>query len=193
MDNLARKYLSEEEYLQLERSSSTKNEFYKGEIFSMAGAKKAHNLITTNLIREISLFFKGNPCEVYPSDMKVYIPYEKFYTYPDVTVVCENSQFLDENQDVLLNPNVIFEVLSESTEKYDRGAKFALYRKISSLKEYVLVSSEEKKMESFLRQENHWLYYESQMDKPFVIHSLGLSLNLEDIYEKVELGQKSLH
>jgi Uma2 family endonuclease len=192
MDNLARKYITEEDYLNLERESPVKNEFYKGEIFAMAGAKEAHYLIVTNLLREISAYFKGKPCKVYPSDMKVKNAKDRFFTYPDVTIVCGKALFLDSGQDVLLNPQVIIEVLSESTEKYDRGAKFTLYRNIPSVNEYILISSDYKKIESFVRNGEEWTFSESKEGEQFLIKTLDISLNLEDVYDKVEFAETKL-
>jgi Uma2 family endonuclease len=192
MDNLAQKFLTENEYLALERDSSVKSEFYKGEIFAMAGAKRTHNLIVTNLLREISAHFKGKPCKVYPSDMKVKNAKDRFFTYPDVTIVCGKAEFLNKNQDVLLNPLVIIEVLSESTEKYDRGTKFDLYRNIPSLNEYILVNSEERKIESYVREGENWVYTESREGQPFSIKTTEVSLDLDEVYDKVELTEKKL-
>ena len=153
MDNLARKFLTEEEYLELERKAHSKSEYYKGATFGMAGAKRKQNLLVTNLCREISISLKEKLCEVYQSDMKIRNKTDSFFTYPDVSIVCGTPDFLDEKEDVLLNPQVILQVLSTSTEKYDRGAKFALYRNIPCIQEYILVSSEEKKLGLSLEKE----------------------------------------
>ena len=192
MENLAPRYLSEEEYLELERKSPHKSEYYKGEIFAMAGAKRSHNLIVTNLCRELSSSLKEKPCEVYPSDMRVKNKVDQFYTYPDVTIVCGKPEFLNATEDVLLNPQIIIEVLSESTEKYDRGAKFSLYRNIPSVMEYILVSSNERKVESFRRNGSDWIFRESSEGEVFQFQSLDVVLKIEDIYEKVELSPKRL-
>ena len=190
MDNLARKLFTEEEYLEKERQAADKSEYYKGEIFAMAGAKRKHNLLVTNLCREISSILKNNPCEVYPSDMKVKNKTDRFYTYPDVTIVCGKPEFLDDSEDVLTNPTVIIEVLSASTEKYDRGGKFALYRNIPSVQEYILVSSEEKRIESFFRRGDEWIFRDSANN--FRLQSLDIELSLDNVYEKVELPPKRL-
>lgn len=190
--NLAEKGFSEEEYLEMERKSPIKSEYYMGEIFAMAGAKRNHNLIVTNLLRELSIYLKSKPCEVYPSDMKVKNARDSFYTYPDVTVVCGKPEFLDDKQEVLLNPQLIFEVLSESTEKYDRGGKFALYRNIPSIQEYILVSSDEMKIESFLRNGDTWSFRESKLNESFLIQTLDLSLVLDEVYQKVNFTNKKL-
>ena len=192
MENLAHKDFSEEEYLELERNAPRKSEYYKGEIFAMAGAKRNHNLIVTNLCREISSSLKDKPCEVYPSDMRVKNKVDQFYTYPDVTIVCGKPEFLNATEDVLLNPQIIIEVLSDSTEKYDRGAKFSLYRNIPSILEYILVSSHERKVESFRRNGSDWIFREATEDEVFQFQSLDVVLKIEDVYEKVEFSSKRL-
>ncbi|HNN07206.1 MAG TPA: Uma2 family endonuclease [Leptospiraceae bacterium] len=181
MDNWARKFLTEEEYLNLERNSSSKNEFFRGELFAMAGAKEKHNLIVTNLIRDISTALKKTPCRVYPSDMRVKVSASGLYTYPDISLVCEKPKFTDGRNNTLLNPSVIIEVLAESTESYDRGKKFELYRTLPSLKEYILVSSEQKKLESFLNRADGWMMLESIIGNHFLIRSLNIFLDIEDI------------
>jgi len=128
-------YLSEEEYLEFERNSEIKHEYFDGEIFAMSGASEAHNLIVANVIGELGSQLKKKPCRVYPSHMRVKIESTKFYTYPDVMIVCEKENFADDKEDMQLNPDVIIEVLSDSTESYDRGKKFSHYRQIASLKE----------------------------------------------------------
>ena len=194
MDNLARKLFTEEEYLEIERQATDKSEYYKGEIFAMAGAKRKHNAIVTALIANLYPKLKNNPSEVYPSNMRVKNKTDRFYTYPDVTIICGKPEFLDDNEDVLTNPTVIIEVLSTSTEKYDRGGKFALYRNIPSVQEYILVGSEEKKIESFFRKGDEWIFRESKNESSyhFRLQSLDIELSLDDIYEKVELPPKRL-
>ena len=140
MSSQIQKHYTPEEYLALERQAQYKSEYYAGEIFAMAGASRWHNLIVTNVLRELSLQLKGRPCTTYPSAMRVKISPTGLYTYPDVTVVCGAARFEDTQQDTLLNPTLIVEVLSESTEAYDRGGKFAHYRKLNSLLEYVLIT-----------------------------------------------------
>lgn len=192
MENLARRLLTHSEYLKLEREALEKSECYRGEIFRMNGANEIHNLVVTNLIGEISILFKNQPCKVYPSDMKVYIQESDLFTYPDVTIVCSKALFYDDSNDVLLNPEVVIEVLSPMTEKYDRGKKFELYRKNPNLKEYILVSTKQKKMESFLKQEFDWSYKETlDADKEFSICSLGVSILIDEVYAKVEMKEET--
>lgn len=186
MGEPAVQYLSPEEYLTLEREAFEKSEYYRGEIFAMAGAREAHNLIVANLVAKLHGIFIHQPCKVYPSDMKVHVHKKDFFTYPDVTVVCGKAEFYDDTKDVLLNPEVVIEVLSPTTEKYDRGKKFELYRNNPHIKEYILVSTQEKKIESYLKQESDWSFKDSSItESEFPIRSLSISLNIDDIYSKV--------
>jgi Uma2 family endonuclease len=129
-----------EEYLAFERKSPIKHEFCDGSIFAMARANRWHNLITGNLYRTVSAQFLDRPCEAYISDMRVLVSATGLYTYPDIVAVCDERRFEDSEVDTLLNPNLIVEVLSPSTETYDRGKKFAHYRRLESLGEYVMVA-----------------------------------------------------
>lgn len=186
MGSAAKKLMTAVEYLEFERNSFEKHEFYSGEIYAMAGAKERHNLIVSNLIATIGIQIKNKPYVVYPSDMRVVIDEYNHYTYPDVTLVCGERKFLDIKNDSLLNPNVIIEVLSDSTEKYDRGKKFEAYRNIISLREYMLVSSEHKKIELFTKTtDGKWLFSENTLDE-IIIPMLDLTLLLSDVYDKVE-------
>jgi Uma2 family endonuclease len=136
----AKQRLTPEEYLARERQVDTKSEFYDGELFAKAGASRSHNLIVGNVTGELRAQLRGRPCEVYPADMRVKVSETGLYAYPDVVVVCGEPRFEDEHLDTLLNPTVIVDVLSPSTEAYDRGEKFAQYRKLASLREYVLIA-----------------------------------------------------
>ncbi len=141
---------TEEQYLELERQAPYKSEFYQGEIFAMAGASRNHNRINENLSGEFYSFLKNKPCRNYSRDLRLHIPLNSLYSYPDLMVVCGKEHFLpDAIMDTLLNPILIAEVLSDSTEGYDRaecrpGDKFRLYRDIPSLREYVLVNSQKR-------------------------------------------------
>lgn len=182
--------MNAEEYLEMERNSSVKHEFYKGEIFAMAGAKERHNLIVSNLIIAFGTRFKNQPCFVYPSDMRVAIDKNDHYTYPDVILVCGERKFLDNKNDTLLNPNVIIEVLSESTENYDRGKKFEAYRTIPSLQEYMLVSSDRKKIEVFSKSpDGRWYLFESDPSESVEITSLKTNISLSEVYDKIEFEE----
>ena len=187
MDNLARKTFTESEYLELERKADFKSEYYNGEIFAMAGATLIHNKIVSNLIFLLNQFLKDKPCDVYPSDLRLQVEKSGLYTYPDITIVCGKAELLDNKFDTLKNPTVLIEVLSDSTEKYDRGQKFSFYREIPSLKEYILVSSKTMKIEKFKRLEDgNYLYIESNEHQPFPIDSINMNLNLEDVYNKID-------
>ena len=142
MSNTVRKphLLTPEAYLTLEESAPEKNEYVDGEIFAMTCASEPHNLIVVNTVRELGNQLKKRPCKVYASDMRVKVSPTGLFTYPDVVVVCGQAQFDDSHRDTLLNPTLIVEVLSESTEAYDRGRKFEHYRKLESLAEYVLIA-----------------------------------------------------
>ena len=188
MGNLANKKITVSEYFEIERNSLEKHEYYEGELFAMAGAKKKHNLIVSNLIAALHGKFKDRPCVVYPSDMKVAVDRYNHYTYPDISIVCGESKFVNDSEDSLTNPNVIMEVLSDSTEKYDRGKKFQSYRNISSLKEYVLVSTENKKVEVFTKSsDGKWVLSESDESGIIKLSSIECVLLLDDIYDKVEI------
>ncbi|HVG18323.1 MAG TPA: Uma2 family endonuclease [Blastocatellia bacterium] len=179
-----------EEYLAIERNSEVKSEYFDGEIFAMGGASERDNLIVTNIVRELSLQMKGKPCKVYSNDMRVKIRSLRLYTYPDVVALCGQARFDDEQKDTLLNPTVIIEVLSKSTEAYDRGEKFERYRKIDCLTEYLMVSQEKHHVDHFVRQPgNHWLLSEaSNIDDTVQLSSINCFLALTEIYDKVEVG-----
>jgi Uma2 family endonuclease len=191
MASVTKPALSPQEYLARERAQlEQKNEYYAGELVPMTGATEARNLIVGNLIRELGNQLDGQPCKVYASDMRVKIPDEDSYFYPDVSVVCGEAQFEDERRDTLLNPQVIIEVLSETTESYDRGRKFLNYRTIPSFREYLLVSQDEPVVEHFIRQENdQWLLktiaaWTDEVDLP----TLGCRLPIARIYRHVLQG-----
>ena len=187
-------YLSPEQYLEIERSAEYKSEYFSGQMFAMAGASREHNLITGNILGEIRAHLKGKPCETYPSDMRVLVPATGLYTYPDVSVACGEPEFLDEHIDILLNPLVIVEVLSESTESYDRGSKFSQYQSIESLQEYVLIAKDQPSVECYSRQaDNKWLYEKSDgLDASVMLPALGFSLPLAEIYARVKFASAVL-
>ncbi len=190
MGNAAKKLMTVAGYLDFERESFEKHEFYNGEIYAMTGAKERHNLIVSNLIATIGIQIKNKPYVIFPPSMRVVIDEYRHYTYPDVTLVCGERKFLDNKNDCLLNPNVIVEVLSDSTERYDRGKKFEAYRNIISLKEYMLVSSEHRKMELFTKTtDGKWLFSENTQEDTIIIPTLDLTLILSDIYDRVEFEQ----
>ena len=178
--------ITPEEYLAFERQAKRKCEFYNGEIFAMAGASREHNLIVTNLPRELSQQLKGKPCEVYSSEMRTRIPNGP-YVYPDVVAVCSEPQFEDKVLDTLMNPLVVIEVLSESTADFDRGTKFHHYRQIESLREYIVVDQAEPHVERFSRgPDGVWQLVDvTGLSAVLTVESLGCSLPLAEIYLKV--------
>ncbi len=181
-------YYSPKEYLSLERKSQQKNEYLNGKIVAMSGASRNHNLIAGNIYHELRLKLIENPCELFISDMRVKVSPTCLYTYPDLSVACDEIKFDDQQNNTLLNPQAIFEVLSSSTETYDRGNKFAHYRKLPSLKHYILVSQEKILIEHYIRQGKQWLLSEfDNINETIHFSSLDCSLSLKEIYHRVNL------
>jgi Uma2 family endonuclease len=180
--------LTPQEYLAIERKAEIKSEYFAGEMFAMAGASRRHNMIAANVIRALGNQLLDRPCNVYPGDLRVKIPRTGKYTYPDAVVACEPEQFEDEYNDTLLNPAVIIEVLSDTTEAYDRGKKFEHYQRIESLREYILISQYQCRVEQYIRQnDNSWTYREfHERDDVVSIDPINCSLALDDIYAKVD-------
>ena len=179
-------YYTAAEYLALERRATYKSEYVNGHIIAMSGASRRHNLIAANISRELSSQLRGRPCESYISDMRVRVSETGLYTYPDVVAVCGDIRFADEQTDTLLNPTVIVEVLSASTEAYDRGDKFTHYRRLASLHDYVLVSQDAVRVEHYVRQGEKWVLSEASLLTDTVsLASIQCTLVLEDIYDKV--------
>ena len=180
-------YVSPEEYLTIERNAEFKSEYVDGVIYAMAGGSERHNLIAANIIIALGVQLRDRPCRVYPSDLKVRVPNSNRFFYPDVSVICGETQFADEERDVILNPILVVEVLSESTEAFDRGKKFSSYQQIASLQEYLLVAQDEFVVEHYLRQEDGWLYTKaSGLDADLALPALNCHIALSDIYNKVE-------
>lgn len=187
MQPAMKSYLTPEEYLAFERQSETKNEYLNDEIFAMAGASRGHNVITLNIASALLRQLQDRPCEIYSNDMRVKVQPTGLYAYPDVAVACGRIQFEDDGQDTLLNPTVIIEILSPTTESYDRGLKFAHYRRLESLTDYLLVWQTEARIEHFIRQPTgQWLLGEYQgLETVLRIDSVGCELQLAAIYAKV--------
>ena len=191
MTALAEQRLPPAEYLAIERAAKFKSEFFAGEMFAMAGASPAHVLITSNVNREIGTQLKGRPCRVYSSDLRVKVSATGLHTYPDVVVVCGDQQFDDEKRDTLLNPTLIVEVLSPTTEAYDRSDKFDHYRQMESVEEYVLIAQDRPRVEHYARQAGgrQWLltvFRDLQEHAP--LPSIGCELALAEVYDKVEFA-----
>lgn len=187
MSRQIKSYVTPEEYLRLERQAEYKSEYVNGEIFAMSGASRKHNLVTGNILGELNRQLRGKPCEVYPSDMRVKVTATGLYTYPDVVVVCGEPKFEDEYVDTLLNPTLLVEVLSQSTERYDRIAKSSYYRTLDSLAEHLLVAQDEVRLEQYVKQANgQWLLFEcTSLDQVVELPSISCSLALRDVYDKV--------
>jgi len=180
-------YFTPQEYLRLERRAEYKSEYLNGEIFAMTGASRKHNLITTNISSLLHGQLKASPFEVYAAAMRVKVRASGLYTYPEVVIVCDEPQFEDDFVDTLLNPAVLIEVLSESTERYDRIAKSSYYRTIDSLAEHLLVAQDEMRLEQYARQPNgQWSLFEhTSIDSVAQLTSIGCSLTLSDVYDKI--------
>ena len=191
MSAVPKKRLTAEEYLEFERGSEIKHEFYNGRIYAMAGAKRRHNVIALNIGSEIREHLKGRDCEAYPSDMRVFVPRFDLYTYPDVSVVCGKPEFQDAVLDTLLNPVLLIEILSDSTESYDRGKKFQHYRSIESLQEYVLVSQNEARIEKYIRQgDGFWVLSEAVgVDSSITFESIDCPISLGEVYDKIDFDE----
>jgi len=190
MSGPARRWISPEEYLAIEEHAEYRSEYFNGEISAMAGSSPEHNLIAVNISRELADQLDDRPCRVYAIDLRVTVTETGLFTYPDIVVACGASEFDEQRPQSLLNPTLIVEVLSPSTEAYDRGAKFAHYRLIPSLQEYVLVSTTAQRIELFTRQPNSAEWLKSTCDSregSLRLTSIGCSVHLEKAYHKVEL------
>lgn len=190
MSSQPKTFITPEQYLEIERAAEFKSEYYRGEMFAMAGALEAHVIIVWNVGGELREKLRGRPCVALPTDMRVHVKKTGLYTYPDLTVVCGDRQYIDRHPDTLLNPTLIVEVLSPTTEAYDRGRKFDHYRTIESLREYLLVSSDRIHADLFTRQaDESWnLTSANGPDGAIQLHSIDCRLNLADLYEKVEFA-----
>ncbi len=188
-------YLSPEEYITLERKAipdadTVRSEYVNGKIVAMSGASRAHNLISGNIFGELRNRLKDSGCETYKSEMRVSTPSTSSYFYPDVGVVCDEPRFEDDVFDTLLNPIVIVEVLSPSTEAYDRGEKLWHYQQLESLKEYILVSQDRVYVERYLRRQDEWGYTSfRELDDVLPIASIQCELPLHEIYERVKFPE----
>lgn len=182
--------LTTSEYLTIERKADIKSEYYNGEMLALAGSSFNHNVIVANIISNIHNVLKSKDCHVLPSDIRIHIEEVGLYTYPDVVVICGKPEFTDENKDTLKNPVLIVEVLSDSTEKYDRSQKFKFYMSIPTLKEYILVSQNKIVLEQFIKddkKDNEWVMrIFDNLEAAFEIYSIKEKINLKDIYDKIE-------
>ena len=181
-------YTTAEEYLEIERASLLeKHELHEGTIVTMTGASLKHNQIVRNIIVSIGSYLKGKSCSVFPSDLRTKILTQDSFTYPDVSIVCGEPELLDEHFDTLLNPSVIIEVLSPSTEEHDKGFKFFHYMQIPSLKEYIIISSTEIYIHISRKQEDSSWKFEKTTDinTSLFISTIEYNIPLNDIYDEV--------
>lgn len=179
-------YFTIKEYLEMERNSEEKHEYYEGEIFSMSGASISHNRISMNLSALLKSKLDGKDCEPFGSDLRIHIPTNTLYTYPDFSIICGDLKTTDDSFDTVTNPTVILEILSQSTHRYDRLEKFSLYREIETFKEYILIDSRKLHIQKHLLTNEGWLLsdYKNIEDTVF-INSANISLFLMDIYKGV--------
>jgi Uma2 family endonuclease len=185
----ALKMVSLDEYLRLEETADNKHEYVEGDVIAMAGASREHNEIVSNLIYAVRTCLNNKPCTIYPSDFRVSTPAGQNYFYPDATVVCGDVALQEGVFDTLLNPVVIFEVMSAGTENIDRGYKFFYYQQIPSLQEYILIDSRQKAVEAIRRQDNNTWKFEKLSYADGVLHlrSTGCTLSFDEIYYRVQL------
>jgi Uma2 family endonuclease len=181
---------SPEEYLALERKAEYKSEYVNGFIFAMAGTSREHNRIALNVARGLDDQMRGRPCDVFILDVRLKVSETGLYTYPDVTALCGEARFEDAEVDTLLNPTVIVEVLSKSTEAYDRGEKFGHYRQLESLAEYVMVAQDRVCVERYVRQGSDWVLTEFRdLDDTLHLASIDCDLPLREIYDRVKFPE----
>ncbi|MBO9199089.1 MULTISPECIES: Uma2 family endonuclease [Niastella] len=183
----AMKYVSPQEYLEMERESPIKHQYLDGEVVAMSGASLAHNYIVGNLLREIGGFLKGKSCRINPSDLRISIPPANSYTYPDATIICGKPEMEDDKFDTARNPSVIFEVLSGSTKDYDKGNKFLYYQRIPALKEYILIDSFKKYAVIYTRQSTDLWKVETfeAENSTLPIKTIDYKLSFDDLYSDV--------
>ncbi|MEI2692254.1 MAG: Uma2 family endonuclease [Anaerolineae bacterium] len=194
MSAIPKPYLSSAEYLAFERQSESKHEYFRGELFAMSGASQSHVTIFMNTSHLLVGQLKGRSCRAFGADMRVKVSPTGLYTYPDLVVVCGRPRFADKELDTLLNPTVIVEILSKSTEAYDRGEKFAHYRTLDTLTDYLLISQDRALIEHFTRQaDGGWLLTESAgLDGVMPIESIQCQLPLAEVYDQVEFDVAKL-
>ena len=184
----AQTYLTPEEYLAFERKAIIKHEYRRGHIVAMSGASFAHNFITLDTATRLNIQLFGSKCQVAASDMRIKVAQTNSYFYPDIVVFCGEPISEDENFDTLLNPTVIIEVLSPSTEAYDKGEKFENYKQIESLQEYLLVAQNQIKVEHYIRDNSEWVLTEyCKVEDVVTLRSIDCELLLRDIYARTQL------
>lgn len=188
-------FYTPEEYLMLERSAGYRSEYLNGVIYAMAGSSPEHSAITANVTIALGSQLRGGRCRVFSSDLKVATGAAGLFAYPDLSIVCGESRFHDEQRDVLINPTVLVEVLSPSAEAYDRGRKFSQYQRIASLTDYILIAQEEPHIDHYTRREDgqpqggQWLLTSAEgLDASLVIAALNCTLRLAEVYDQVHFA-----
>jgi Uma2 family endonuclease len=191
MSAIPKQRFTEAEYLALESNSEIKHEYFHGEIFAMSGTSPEHDRIFGNVFINLGVQLRGKTCEPFSSDMRVRIN-SRIYTYPDISVVCGEAEFTPDNPPSLTNPTLIIEILSPSTESYDRGTKFQNYQTLESLQEYVLIAQDKARIETFTRNaENAWVFKQALgLEAAIDLTSIQCRLALADVYERITLPEE---
>ncbi|MBI3650799.1 MAG: Uma2 family endonuclease [Acidobacteria bacterium] len=186
------KLYTPEQYLELERAAEERHEYLDGQIYLMSGGSPKHSTICVNVSGELRFQLKGKPCQVFEANMKVGTSTSSLFSYPDVSVVCGEPAIHDKHRDVLTNPKVIIEVLSPSTERFDRGKKFARYQRFDSFTDYVLIAQDEPRVEHFARQANGtWvLTVATTLKSKIQIASIACALQLAEVYDRIEFAEE---
>ncbi len=179
-----------EEYLEMEKASTVKHEYFQGEIFAMSGAGDNHNEIFSNVFGEIAYKLKGKPCRPYGSDKRMSIPENTLFTYPDISIYCNGLKHSEFDEDTSISPTVIIEILSPSTKNYDRGKKFKLYKDIPSLQEYIMIDSESVLVEAYyINDDQNWILNKhEEISDRLILASMGFDVALSDIYSHVSFN-----
>ena len=182
------KYLTPEEYLALEEAAEFKSEYYQGEIFNMAGASTNHNRIIRNVLSKMHPVLMNTKCEAFMNDIRVWIASKELFTYPDILVVCNKLEYYPDRNDTITNPKIIIEVLSESTENYDRGKKFLFYRSIPTFREYILIDQYSVHIEQFyIGTDGNWILKEyDDLNAVLKLTQIDFQIPFADIYSQVE-------
>jgi len=190
MSTQPKPYLTPQQYLEIERSAERKSEYYNGEMFLMSGGTRKHGKVIDNLSRSLGNRLDDKPCFAYSSEVRLWIQASGLFTYPDIMVVCEPERTSPDDEDSLTNPTVIVEVLSPTTEAYDRGKKFGHYLRIPSLRDYVLVSQEELRIDHFTIQPGatHTFRQYRNLDDLLELPSIDCAIPLREIYHKTDLA-----
>jgi Uma2 family endonuclease len=189
MSAVPKRNLTEAQYLAMERTAETKHEFFDGEIFAMAGANRQHNEIAENLAAQIHMRLDEGPCRTYGSDMRVKVKPTGLYTYPDRVIVCDEPEFEKiEGMDTLLNPLVVFEIMSDTTEEWDRTLKFQHYQRVTTVREYVVISQKRVQVDHYIRQPTgHWDHITTfDVNDELALANVALRIPIAKLYRRVE-------